>query len=892
MARKWSVFFGTVQSLLKLVRLKVCSSRLTWEHLKVAHTIVVGASCSLKLLKASKMFALRARYANALQICQNWVIPLTLFLLGIFLTTGISPVLSQMFEVNPISEQQFQQIQDLEESGRYYQACGTLLEALRFDSSICQNQDLTQEKFEGIISRIEQQPNASQITGIFGNILQGIGQLKASQNFLERGLEMAKSPQIEGKLLLSLGNTLRAMGNQEQDRQASPVYDYLPWRCVNPSEAEEIPQNAIKLYQKASVRYQEAIDKLPSSSVTQIEAQLNLFSLALEFGDKLAEQSLAKDKINLADLHKINLANLSNNRTKVYLQISLAKSLACLQQTIPGNEYQWQEIINQLNESVAIAKDLKNERTISQALGNLAGLYEYFAWLDEQYQQQQTTKNSRKEALELTQKALYLAQQSEAPDIAYKWQWQLGRLWEAQGNNQEAMPAAIANYIGAVKTLQTLRQDLVVLNQDIQFSFREQVEPIYRKLVDLLLQPHGEAEVSQSNLKQARDVIEALQLAELDNFFREACLDAKPQQIDEVDPTAAVIYTIILDKRLEVILSLPGQDLVHDTATLPENFAGKIEALRKSLIDDADLAISTYETQEYYEFKKDSQQVYEWLFPPKIQSQLKTAKLVEKDDIPTLVFILDSSLRNIPMAALYDGQEYLVEKYATAVAPSLQLLEPKALDLEPQILMAGLSQKAPSFSTPPTWRELKYVGDELNGIEKVVSRNRLLKDSDFIVGNLENELSRSPFNIVHLATHGQFSSNLEETYILDWNNPIYINQLNQLLRTSEIKSPNPIIELLVLSACQTAEGDRRAALGLAGVAVRAGARSTLATLWSINDQSTAEFMSQFYTELVKPKMTRAKALCLVQRSFLQQPKDESYQHPKHWAPFILVGNWM
>ncbi len=558
----------------------------------------------------------------------------------------------------------------------------------------------------------------------------------------------------------------------------------------------------------------------------------------------------------------------------------MAKSLACWNGQSATEEASWQSIQELLVIANQEAEELNDKRVQSYALGNLAGLYEYFGWLYQQHQQQKSAQQWRQEALKLTYDALYLAQQSQAPDIAYKWHWQLGRLWQAQGNKQKA----IAYYNGAVQALQTLRQDLVVLHQDIQFSFREQVEPIYRKLVDLLLQPNGQAEVSQANLKRAREVIEALQLAELDNFFREACLDAKPQQIEDLDPTAAVIYTIILDQRLEVILRLPGEELIHDTATLPENFAGKIEALRKSLIDERDL-ISTAELQDY------SQQVYGWLFPPKIQSQLQAAKLVETDDIPTLVFILDSELRNIPMAALYDGQEYLVEKYATAIAPSLQLLDPKAFELEPLVLMAGLSEKAPSFDTPPTWRELKYVGNELSEIAKVISKNRLLKDSDFIVSNLENELSRSPFTIVHLATHGQFSSNLEETYILDWNHPIYINQLNQLLRTSEIKTPDPI-ELLVLSACETAEGDKRAALGLAGIAVRAGARSTLATLWSVNDESTAEFMSQFYTELVKPKMTRAKALSLVQRAFLQQEKNESYQHPKHWAPFILVGNWM
>ncbi len=178
MARKRYTFLRTVQSLLKLVRLKLRGG-------------IFSSGFSL-------------------------------FLVGIVLTTGISPVLSQMPEVKPISKEQFKQVQELQQSGRYYQACDTLVAALKFNPSICQNQDLTEE-FEGIIDRIERQPNSSQIIAIFGNILRGIGQLESSQIFLERSLAMANSPQVEGKLFLSLGNTLRAMGKQKQDQQASPV---------------------------------------------------------------------------------------------------------------------------------------------------------------------------------------------------------------------------------------------------------------------------------------------------------------------------------------------------------------------------------------------------------------------------------------------------------------------------------------------------------------------------------------------------------------------------------------------------------------------------------------------------------------------------------------------
>ncbi|MGK7943077.1 MAG: CHAT domain-containing protein, partial [Microcystaceae cyanobacterium] len=96
------------------------------------------------------------------------------------------------------------------------------------------------------------------------------------------------------------------------------------------------------------------------------------------------------------------------------------------------------------------------------------------------------------------------------------------------------------------------------------------------------------------------------------------------------------------------------------------------------------------------------------------------------------------------------------------------------------------------------------------------------------------------------------------------------------------------IELLILSACQTAQGDSRASLGLAGMAVRSGSRSTIATLWSINDQSTSELMVKFYEILGNESMSKAEALRQAQLSLINSDK---YHHPYYWGAFILVGHW-
>jgi CHAT domain-containing protein len=150
------------------------------------------------------------------------------------------------------------------------------------------------------------------------------------------------------------------------------------------------------------------------------------------------------------------------------------------------------------------------------------------------------------------------------------------------------------------------------------------------------------------------------------------------------------------------------------------------------------------------------------------------------------------------------------------------------------------------------------------------------------VANLENNITGQDFPIVHVATHGQFSSNFEDTFILIWNNLLNIEQLEQLLRGQNI-------ELFVLSACETARGDRRAVLGLAGIAVRSGAKSTLATLWSINDEANAEFMGYFYRALASKEMTRAQALQTAQLQLLGQNK---YLHPFYWSVYVLLGNWL
>jgi CHAT domain-containing protein len=251
--------------------------------------------------------------------------------------------------------------------------------------------------------------------------------------------------------------------------------------------------------------------------------------------------------------------------------------------------------------------------------------------------------------------------------------------------------------------------------------------------------------------------------------------------------------------------------------------------------------------------------------------------------VKNLIFVLDGGLRNIPMAALYDGQQFLVQKYSVSLAPSLQLIDPRPLqDQKLRVLVAALSESRQGFSPLP------YVNTEVEEIQSNLP-SQVLLNQKFTEASFKEALGEQSAPIIHIATHGQFSSQNETTFILTWDERLDITSLNSVLQVADVNQANPI-ELLVLSACETAIGDERAALGIAGMAVRSGARSTIATLWQVDDEATALFMNRFYKVLTTSKTTKTEALRQAQIEVLQDTRFQA--HPYFWAPYVLVGNWL
>ena len=451
-------------------------------------------------------------------------------------------------------------LQAWQDAERTYAAAGD--EAGKVGSQINQAQALqalglyrrAQKLLVSVNQKLQDQPDSlikAKALQSLGVGFQLVGDIQQSQDILKQSLKIGdrlNSTENISDVLFRLGNTARDL------KQTQAALDY----------------------------YQQVLLKATNPQV-RVEAQINQLSLDVE-------TSQVKQANALLPQIKSQLENLPPSRRSVYAAVNFARSLATLTKLAGGESDLSQEAAFTLARGVRQAEILSDLRAKAYALNELGKLY--------------SQKQQLSEALTLNQQALQIAQQISATDIAYQASWQVGRILKTKGDTQ----GALAAYDFSVNALKSLRSDLVAMNRDVQFSFEESVEPIYREFVSVLLQSHP----SQKNLQQARDTIEALQLAELDNFFREACLNGKPKQIDQIDKQAAVIYPIILSDRLEVIVSIPGKPLLsYKTALTQVEIEKTIKQMRQSL----NPALSN-DNQLHL-----SQQLYDWLIRP-VESRL------------------------------------------------------------------------------------------------------------------------------------------------------------------------------------------------------------------------------------------------------------------------------
>lgn len=471
------------------------------------------------------------------------------------------------------------------------------------------------------------------------------------------------------------------------------------------------------------------------------------------------------------------------------------------------------------------------------------------------------------EAIDLTRQARFLTESSGQRGSSLVWSGQEAALLAQAGDTE----AALVAYRRAEAEITASRAALAAAAPNAgQSAYRAAAEPILAAYADLLLQTARGAE-AETRMRQARRLMEQVKTLQLDQYFQDECITQLVEAevaLEDVPANVAVIYPLILADRVEILVSTRGGAMVRsplaaDRAALEAD----ARALRIGLRRDAQGRLTDA-------WRAPAQRLYAALIAPILPT------LVERD-IDTLVLAPDGALRGVPIAALHDGERFLVERFAIANALSLALVDPRPLEsVQRRALVAGVSDSVAGL--PP----LPNVVSEVGEIGGLVDGAALL-DEEFTQARFANAIGTGRYTIAHLATHASFGESAGDSFILAHDRRMSLGDVEAIMTGARVRGAP--LELLVLSACETAAGDDNAVLGIAGVAYRAGARAVLASLWSIPDESTARLMPSFYRALLQNGETKAEALRSAQRALLADP---ATAHPYHWSAFILVGNWL
>lgn len=743
----------------------------------------------------------------------------------------------------------------LTEQAQAYSSLGQNREAIALLCGTASQENCATNSALQIAQTLKDRTLEAATLGSLGNAYRLRGDYTQAIKYLVQGLAIAKAienPIYHASTLNSLGNAYISLAqvNYRRTNSALARGDSL--------QADKFKKQALE-YDSKGLQYFQASLKLAQ---TRQDRAGEMRSLLNSIPPSRRTQAANADSLQRAIQL---LAQLPDSRDRVYAAIDLANLVQPVSSSDPNFVKNQCQSIEQgskaeglLKVAVAIARRLQDPRSESFALGELAHIYE--------------CRKEYPQALKLTRQAVWAAEQDlNAKDSLYLWEWQTGRIFKQQGKPVEA----IAAYDRAVATLEAIRSDILTANRDLQFDFRDTVEPVYRELAGLRLETASDKiELRQQNLSDAIKTIDTLKLAELQNYFGNDCVIAAldRENVAEVGANTAIFSSIIFEDKTAILVSLPnGQNRSHWIEQDNETFRQQIDEFRRGLERYRDF---TYDPQP-------AQKLYNSIVRP-------FAADLEQAQIKTLVFVQDGILRSVPMAALHDGEKFLVQKYAIATTPSLTLTNPTALDRQQlRALALGLTQAA--VVDGRKFPALTNVNREIEQIQAQIPGTKELLNDDFTRDRLQQELDQTTYPIIHIATHGEFSSEPEDTFLVTGNNAkLTIADLDTAIRS--VSSGSESVELLTLTACQTAVGDDRAALGLAGVALQAGVKSAIASLWFIQDAPTADLVTKFYANLRNTDMSKAQALQAAQIAKIAA--GGQYAHPAYWSPLILIGNWL
>ncbi|KOR29445.1 hypothetical protein TI04_08620 [Achromatium sp. WMS2] len=517
--------------------------------------------------------------------------------------------------------------------------------------------------------------------------------------------------------------------------------------------------------------------------------------------------------------------------------------------------------------------------------------------------------------------SIAIARSMRNTKVLMQEEWRRGRLYSNLGDKERAL-AALRR---AVFHMQILRPSIAHQQHSI---FQETLAPLYTQLADILLQkaaslPDANA---QPLLLEARDTLELLKTAELEDYLGDACsLDSKPMiNLEDIAPRTGVLYPIILPDRLELLLGIGNHQYRASVAVTANQIRDTAQDLSMRL------------RPSYNELKtpkNPANQLYTWIIQPIIP-------WLKQHNIETIVFIPDGPMRLFPLGALMDGDKYLIEDYAVVTEPGLTIFDSQPIArTNMNALVVGMSRPGPVIDELPleilgsiegSLRGIRSGGLSIRGrgltvvkaevgssvnktyLRQVLSdqesRNQVIEalalpgivqevqsisnsfnsqvmlDQNFVMQRFASAMAQ-PARLVHVASHGFFGGTPDNSFFMTYDHILTMNQLETMLQGETGRPP----ELLTLSACQTAEGNDRAPLGITGVAIKSGARSAIGSLWPVSDEATQQLYIDFYQRLRNPNVTKAKAFQQAQLTVMRNPR---FSHPFFWSPFILVGNWL
>ncbi|MDM8559312.1 CHAT domain-containing protein [Candidatus Parabeggiatoa sp. HSG14] len=542
-----------------------------------------------------------------------------------------------------------------------------------------------------------------------------------------------------------------------------------------------------------------------------------------------------------------------------------------------------------LQEAKKSAKEMQDNIVLSYVYGRLGELY-YYA---ERYTE---TVFFTRQALSVTQSIFQSSEETVLSEIVYRWLWQLGRAFKKQNKLDEAIKV----YKLAVENLHPIRHKLVdsgYRGQRQQFSNAQYAQNslnlLYMEFIDLQLQQYKIKQETiyqkeqQALLKDILYTLERYKVAQLQNYFQEECLGVfKIGQLEDkinhfigekAKPQIATLYPILISKPKKNASYIPLNEQAKLLVSISKGlFLFSIPDLKRSAnVDDIAFQLRNQLIIDQGEdFQENAHQLYKWLIQP-------IENFLEQHSIKTILMIPDGALRTIPFSVLYDGKKYLIEKYAIGTTQGLALTSLEELSRKfemDEVFLGGISEAVQGFSALPK------VPWELKEIEKSYPnpKSKKLLNKQFSKTQFEQALESNRYKIVHVASHGEFQEDPRENFLLTYDGKITIDRLEKLIK---IETSKTVVELLALSACETAQGSK-AALGLAGIAVKTGVKSALANLWKVDDEAGSQLSVKFYENLQKENMTAVQALQQAQLDILKKKP-----HPYYWASMLLIGNW-